>query len=227
MDPVCQSREIEALFPVPVAAADLCGVGDPGTLVDPEVDQAASMGDLRRKEFAAGRACARLAMEQLGASVPTGLATDGRAPRWPDGLVGSISHTKGYCAAVVGRVADTGGAQLGLDVEATGRVKPKLWRRVFVEAERDALTSIGDAGEVDVAATVIFSIKEALYKAQYPITQSWVGFEDVRVELGEHGHAVLRPDTLLPALASVAWPVEGRWIATDGRVTTAVTLRSA
>ena len=218
------SSAIENLFALPVAAAELIGPGDPAVLIDREVERAESMGEHRKREFSAGRACARLAMDQLGADGPVAVVTDGRAPRWPDGLVGSITHTRGYCAAVVARTADVGAAQVGLDVEVIGRVKPNLWRRVFVEAEREQLARRDDA---DLAATVTFSVKEALYKAQFPVTQAWVGFEDVRVDWGDDGELVLCRETSLPALDLLSWPVRGRWLEADGRVITAVTTQPA
>jgi len=227
------SVAIEGLFDVPVAATELVGAGDPSALIGDEVERAVSMGDKRQREFAAGRTCARLAMHRLGCDGEAQVTSSGRAPRWPEGLVGSISHTRGYCAAVVARTVDTGGAHLGLDVEHLGRIKPNLWRRIFVAAERDDLerrAASADADrangvpDADTAATTIFSVKEALYKAQFPITESWVGFEDVRVELGTDGAATLHRETALPVLDALAWPVRGRWLVADGRVVTAVTL---
>lgn len=221
-----QSAAIEDLFALPVAAAELHGSGDPATLIGHEIDRVSEMGEHRRSEFAAGRACARLAMERLGADGEAAVVSDGRAPQWPDGFVGSITHTRGYCAAVIARTSDALDAQVGLDVEQIGRVKPNLWRRVFVDSEQAALRGRTDA-HADLFATITFSVKEALYKAQYPVTRAWVGFEDVRVEFGEDDELILRRETSLPALDLLSWPVHGRWLRADDRVVTAVTLTPA
>ncbi|GAB3946415.1 hypothetical protein GCM10027614_39920 [Micromonospora vulcania] len=53
----------------------------------------------RRRDFTAGRVCARRAMADLGLPASAVPAAADRAPVWPAGVVGAITHTTGYCAA--------------------------------------------------------------------------------------------------------------------------------
>lgn len=163
-----------ALFDVPVAF----GVADPCAPASPLYPQEArAIGQARRKrrrEFAAGRAAARGAMVALGLSpteVPMG---PDRAPVWPQGICGSISHTETQCLAVVGRRADV--RALGLDIEPATPLDPALWSEVCTPTELDALLT-RPTGEWGVLARAVFCVKEAAYKAQYPISRTLFGFE--------------------------------------------------
>ncbi|MBW1684962.1 MAG: 4'-phosphopantetheinyl transferase superfamily protein [Deltaproteobacteria bacterium] len=180
----------------------------------------------RRREFAAGRACARSALTRLGwPSAPLGRNED-RTPRWPAGVVGCISHCTGYCAAAVARQESVAG--LGLDVEVIGRVRPVLLPRICSVAERDALLRLGRApgqGAIDWA-TVLFCAKESTYKCYYPLTRVPLGFHDVEIELAPAQRAftarLLRADA--PSAAGAR--VFSGYYASDGkRVFSAVTLR--
>ena len=94
--------------------------------------------------------------------------------------MGSISHTADTCMAVVGLREQLNVAGLGLDVEVTDRLTPDLYGQILVESERRAIDSQSEADR-RVAASEIFGAKEAFYKAQFPLTRSWVDFTDVRV----------------------------------------------
>jgi len=136
----------------------------------------------RRVAFATGRACARRALARLEVTafdLRNGLD---RAPRWPAGIVGSITHTGaapgGYCAVVVGRSAEL--AALGVDAEQWSRLTPGLWSHVLTPSER-AWVERHDGDQRLICATVIFSAKESFYKAQYPSSGRFLSFQDVEV----------------------------------------------
>lgn len=57
--------------------------------------------DKRRNEFITVRHCARLALQQLGLPPVPILKGETGEPCWPDGVVGSLTHTQGYRGAVV------------------------------------------------------------------------------------------------------------------------------
>jgi 4'-phosphopantetheinyl transferase EntD len=69
---------------------------------------------------------------------------------------------------------------VGIDIETTGRIDRHLWANLFTEEETEHLLQLEPAAQ-SRQATVLFSIKEAFYKYQFPITQGWVGFRDVSV----------------------------------------------
>ena len=125
----------------------------------------ANAGQKRRRDFALGRACARAALAHAGLCRADGAViardADGK-PVWPEGFVGSITHTQGYAAALAARAADF--AALGVDAERVGSVTPELMPRLFDAAERDWLENL-DAVRRPAMTAVLFSAKEACFKA--------------------------------------------------------------
>jgi 4'-phosphopantetheinyl transferase EntD len=144
----------------------------------------------RRIEFATGRACARRALSRL--QIESFVLRNGpdRAPRWPRGVVGSITHTGsipgGYCGVAVGRATEL--LALGLDAERAGAVGYSLWPQVLTAKERRWLDGQPEALQ-ELFATIIFSAKECYYKAQFPLTGRWLDFGDVDIVLEPEGSA--------------------------------------
>ena len=170
---------LQALFPRgAVVVAAPTGEGE-FPLHPSEAEFVARAAPKRRRDFAAGRDCARRALAQLGIADFALRAAPDRVPLWPAGVVGSISHTTDYCLAVVAgtRVA----AAIGVDVEVVGDVGEHLWARICTPREREWLEAL-DAARRPRAATLVFSAKEAVYKCQYPLTREWLGFHDLEIE---------------------------------------------
>jgi 4'-phosphopantetheinyl transferase EntD len=99
-------------------------------------------------------------------------------------LIGSITHTAGYCAAAVAH--RVGLLAVGLDSETVGDVTRDLWPTICGASEAVWLASLPEARK-DAAATLIFSAKEAFYKCQFPLTQEWLDFHDLIVEPSARG----------------------------------------
>lgn len=194
---------------------ELEGEGDPATLRPEEAAAVARAVDNRRNQFAAGRRCAHLALADVSPGLDDRSLLVGRqrSPAWPAGVRGSITHTDGYAAAAVrptGRPAD--GTGLGIDAEQLGRVTPNLWSRLFTRPERAWLARLAPP-EREQAATAVFSAKEAFYKAQFPFTGAWVGFQDVTTTLDDGGWGLsLSPATDLEVLTRFRWPVTARYL---------------
>jgi 4'-phosphopantetheinyl transferase EntD len=178
---VVDSPQIEALFAMPVCAAELRGSGEPGQLLPTEAAGRERWAEKRIREFAAGRQCVRHALLRMGHQPAPLLALPDRRPAWPAGVTGSITHCAGFAAAAV--AATPGVRSLGLDVEVSGAVDAHLWPRVLNASERAWLQTCAERDRT-LWATVIFSAKEAFYKCQYPVTARWLEFEDAHVELG-------------------------------------------
>lgn len=143
-------------------------------LLSEEEEAVARSVPRRRREFARGRASARAALEALGArptSIPVGL---GRAPVWPRGFLGSITHAGGLAAAAVAR--RTALACLGIDAEAAGVLEPAVQEMIFAPGE--------DRGTEPWWPALVFSAKESVYKALHPAVRAWIPFEAVRVAPG-------------------------------------------
>ncbi|HVZ32457.1 MAG TPA: 4'-phosphopantetheinyl transferase superfamily protein [Polyangiaceae bacterium] len=152
----------------------------PGAGLYPE--EAASVAqavESRRKQFTAGRVLARDAWQRLGVPAQPLLSDEQRVPRWPAGIVGTITHTHGWCAAAVAR--DTELAALGADVEAATPLERGLWERICRPAERRVLVSSPERG--GVLGKAFFSAKESIYKALYPSVRVFLDFQSMQIEL--------------------------------------------
>lgn len=174
------SPMIESLFPPGVVAVEFHGDGDPAQLLESERRQIVGAMPKRVREFAAGRTCARAALDVFGMGGHALLRAADRTPTWPAAIVGSLSHSTRFCVAVVaGRDQFRG---LGVDVEDIGPVTEELWPRICVPSELRWLRSRAKAERAN-AATLIFSAKEAFYKCQYTLSRHWLDFTDVQLDL--------------------------------------------
>lgn len=170
---------LRSLFPSSISVASL-PIVDPIPKGFPEEEICIEgVNDLRKREFRAGRMCAHRALSALGADSGPIIASENRGPIWPDGIIGSISHTRKHCIAAVAETKVV--SSIGLDMELYQRMKPHLWRLVLTGGEYDALSALKDEQEKVLLAALIFSAKEAFYKYQYPLTQVWLGFQDAEV----------------------------------------------
>ena len=138
------------------------------------------VGPARRWSFTAGRTAARHALAQLGVRAAPILPGARGEPRWPAGVIGSITHCRGYAAAVAapaGRVPS-----VGIDAEPNDALPPIVLRRIALDAERAELRTMAGGGAVHLDR-LLFSAKESVYKAWYPLTGAWLGFDDVVVTI--------------------------------------------
>src|SRR5258708_8108427 len=76
-----------------------------GSLLSLEESLVAKAVPKRRREFTAGRNCARRALAQLGYPDFALLAGSHGQPLWPPGIAGSITHCDDYCAVAVAPVS--------------------------------------------------------------------------------------------------------------------------
>ena len=108
------------------------------------------------------------------------LHNEDKAPVWPDGVVGSISHSKFLAGAVIAAADRI--LSIGLDIETIGGVNPDMWDTLFLVSEQAFLQQFtGD--ELTFYTTLLFSGKEAFYKFQHPLTKFFLDFTDVEMRL--------------------------------------------
>jgi 4'-phosphopantetheinyl transferase EntD len=160
-----------------------CAVHATGCDAEPlwpaELSAAGLMSAKRLREYSAGRQCAREALAHLGhapVALPVG---PGRAPLWPAGITGSISHTDEIAIAVVARQAQL--RSLGIDVESAEPLDPDLRERVCRGEELAALAAAGL--EPGAGAKLVFSAKESLYKCLWPLTGVFLEFHDISIRM--------------------------------------------
>ncbi|MES2474012.1 MAG: 4'-phosphopantetheinyl transferase superfamily protein [Pseudomonadota bacterium] len=171
-------------------APDMAGseIADAGQLItiDPgEAVLVAQGGEKHRRDFTLGRFCAHAALAQLGGDCPAIGRRPNGAPDWPASFCGSITHTSGYAAAVAARRSAF--VSLGLDAERVGGVTAKLWPRLF-DAEECAMLSGLAPQQQPCVATILFSAKEASFKAWSPLGANALSFRDIHIERdGEDG----------------------------------------
>ncbi|GGL79256.1 4'-phosphopantetheinyl transferase [Streptomyces fumigatiscleroticus] len=183
----------------------------------------------RRREFAAVRSCARRAMEKLGVAPQPVLTGERGAPRWPSGLAGSMTHCDGYCAAALVRLADL--ACLGIDAEPDGPLPEDVLPAVCLPEEARRLRRLaGDHPGVHFDR-LLFSAKESVYKAWFPLTGQWLDFLEADIEIsvdpGERRGGTFRATLLVPGPRVGGRHLthfQGRWTAQRGLLATAVTV---
>ncbi|WP_349572427.1 4'-phosphopantetheinyl transferase family protein [Azotobacter salinestris] len=177
----------------------------------------------RQAEYLAGRLCARQALQRLTGTPSVPAVGEDRAPQWPAGVVGSITHGAGWAAALVGQ-ADTWRG-LGLDTELllpTGRAG-RLAGQILTAAE---LSRLPDTPEAQAwLASLTFSLKESLFKALYPLVRRRFYFEHAELlDWTPAGTARLR---LLEGLGP-DWPagslLDGQFVCEGERLLTLVAI---
>jgi 4'-phosphopantetheinyl transferase EntD len=216
---------LRGLVGEPVAAVEL--YADPPDLrpLPEEEPLIAKSVAKRRNEFITVRHCAREALEQLGLPPAPILKGDKGEPCWPDGVVGSLTHCLGFRGAVVARRSDVRG--LGIDAEPHDVLPDGVLDAISLPAERVELRALPTGLHWD---RILFCAKEATYKAWFPLTHRWLGFEDAHIAFtldasGDAGSFESR--ILIDPSAEWGPPLHtlsGRWTVHDGLALTAIVL---
>jgi 4'-phosphopantetheinyl transferase EntD len=218
---------------------------DPDAVLFPaEAALLARAVDKRRREFTTARICAHRALAGLGLPPTPILTGDRGAPRWPDGVVGSITHCAGYRAAAV---AFTGRLRtIGIDAEPNEPNPEGVTAQITVPAEEGWLATLTRSRPTVHWDRLLFSAKESVYKAWFPLAQRWLGFEDAALTIDpgtalNPGTALAEPVTAAAAAARgtftakllVTGPTldggeltgfDGHWLADRGLLLTAITV---
>jgi 4'-phosphopantetheinyl transferase EntD len=176
----------------------------------------------RRHEFIAGRVLARAAMVGLGAQPQCVPAGPDRSPAWPPGIVGSITHSVSWCAVAVARADEVG--SIGIDIEEAGAVGPELWPTVCTAAELEWLATLPEQDRAG-AATILFSAKEAVFKAQYPLTGRMLDHQQVGIRVAADRRHFVAEVAKGPKIGGVAnGKLEGRLRVSNGMVATSAVI---
>jgi 4'-phosphopantetheinyl transferase EntD len=182
----------------------------------------------RRKEFVGGRACAHRALERLGRPPSPILSGTRGEPEWPAGVVGSITHCEGYRASAVANASEF--VTVGIDAEPNRALPAGVLRDVAGPEERAELDELRRAQPDVNWDRLLFSAKEAVYKAWFPLARRWLGFEDALVTLDPHRNSfdarLLVPGPHIAGSGELTGFL-GRWRVGNGVLLSAIALPCA
>jgi 4'-phosphopantetheinyl transferase EntD len=216
---------LSGVLPSTVAAAEM--YDDPADLVPlPEEEPLVARSVAkRRNEFVTVRYCARKALGELGLPPVPILKGDKGEPCWPDGVVGSLTHCDGFRGAVVGRRAEV--RSVGIDAEPHDVLPKGVLDAISLPAERVELEDLPGELHWD---RILFCAKEATYKAWFPLTHRWLGFEDAHITFtvdGTGAAGAFSSVILIDPAAESGPPLHsmaGRWSVRNGLTLTAIVM---
>jgi 4'-phosphopantetheinyl transferase EntD len=199
---------IEKLVPPSVASSESLGDVSESLMLPEEAALVTNAVAKRRREFGTVRHLARQALAELGIGPVPVLPGDQRAPIWPAGIVGSMTHCNGYRAAVVARTSDV--HSVGIDAEPHGPLPDGVLEATDPTVHWDRM---------------LFCAKEAVYKTWFPLTGAWLGFEEASVTLlpgGAFYAQLLVPGPWVGNTEITGFT--GLWLVEDDLVITAITV---
>ncbi|AZA13814.1 4'-phosphopantetheinyl transferase [Corynebacterium choanae] len=161
--------------------------------------------DVRKSQFADARWCAHQALRELGISSPAPIEQGEKGmPMFPAGVTGSITHSAGLRAAVVAPQRTI--ASLGIDVEPARCFSDSILQHIASDSEQQQVWELQRAGLL-YADRIVFSAKEAAFKAWYPIALRYLDFQEVQIDVRMNGTFVA-----YPLLQDAPVPfIEGKW----------------
>ncbi len=131
----------------------------------------------RKQEFIAGRYCASEAAKEIGFNLVNLPSAATREPIWPEGIIGSISHSKLMAISCVSDSKNL--SSIGIDAEEL--IKLEMLKDIEkVIATQDELKLISSTDN-QTGVTILFSAKESLYKALFPLVRTFIDFNEVKL----------------------------------------------
>jgi 4'-phosphopantetheinyl transferase EntD len=211
---------LELILPADVESQECFDEASGGVLFPEEERIIAHAVESRRRQYAAVRSCARACLARLGYA---------RVPILPGigGVLGSMTHCAGYAAAAVGPLSRI--SAIGIDAEPDAPLPEGVLDLVATPAERDRLAVTQLEPDSPNWDRLLFSAKEAVYKAWFPLTGEWLDHEEAEILFDPQDGsfaALLSPYGLIVDGRQVRC-LHGRWVRKRGILLTAVVLGSA
>ena len=129
----------------------------------------------RQREFRATRLMARELLKHLKVDRFPLLSGVHREPLWPAHICGSITHTDDFCAVAIALTKDV--TSVGLDAQKISVINDELQPYICHPLEKEWINALPEA-EQNCYSNLVFSAKECFFKWQFPLTQSWLNFND-------------------------------------------------
>lgn len=173
----------------------------------------------RQAEYLAGRLCAKMALQQAKSNLVDVTTGEDRAPIWPQGFLGSISHSKGMAMAMVAQSEQCQG--LGIDLEHFMTEKQEKNLQTHILCEQDRLQFEALTQHVSNPLTLVFSAKESIFKALYSSVKRFFGFEAAALQHFDESSLTFRITTRLSDLVpegtqvTVYYQVFDGWLLTE------------
>lgn len=219
---------LSSLLPAEVAVAEAFDDPEDAVLFPGEEAVIARSVAKRQREFTTTRHCARIALARLGMP-PTAIGSgENREPLWPEGVVGSMTHCDGYRAAAVARSEAVAG--VGVDAEPHAALPEGVFDTIARPEEVPMLAELAAARPEVQWDRLVFSAKESVYKAWFPVARRWLGFGEASLEFGtvgsRNGSGSFTGEFSVRIHQSEAplTRMTGRWLVESGLVVTAITL---
>jgi 4'-phosphopantetheinyl transferase EntD len=171
---------IDAILPSAVAVVESFGDLDEPLFAE-EREAIAGAVDARQREYATTRACARRALAMLGLPASPIGSGAAREPIWPGGIIGSLTHCDGYRAAAVAYESDF--VTLGIDAEPADPLPEGVGTLVASKTEAARARDLARVRALPWDR-LLFSAKEAVYKAWFPLAKRWLDWSDADVIFG-------------------------------------------
>jgi 4'-phosphopantetheinyl transferase EntD len=217
---------LELILPAGVESEERFGEPPGGTLLPEGENLIAHAVPTRRREYAVVRSCARACLERLGYPQTPILPGVGGAPTWPAGVRGSMTHCVGYAAAAVGPLPQI--SAIGIDAEPDAPLPDGVLDVVATAAERDRLAVTQPVSGGPNWDRLLFSAKEAVYKAWFPLVGEWLDHQEAEIRFHPQD-ATFTAQLFRDGLIIDGRPVyhlHGRWIRKRRILVTAVFVAS-
>lgn len=216
------TRMLERIVPPRVAVVEAFSDPPDARLFPEEEALMARAAPKRRRQFTTARWCARGALRALGAPSAPILPGARGAPQWPPGIVGSMTHCDGYRAAALAWAGEV--VSIGIDAEPHHGLSEGVLRLIARPEERAHLADLSAGHPAVCWDLLLFSAKESVFKAWFPLTERWLDFQEAAL-------TIVPADQSFTARLLVDGPVvdgravsvfAGRWTVEQGLAVTSV-----
>ncbi|MDR6935787.1 4'-phosphopantetheinyl transferase superfamily protein [Luteibacter sp. 3190] len=162
-----------------VAAFELADFDRYGIALPPSIERSVPK---RQAEYIAGRRVALAALKAAGSDATDIAIAPDRAPAWPRGFLGSLSHTDDVAVAVAARAGgDLSGIGIDIERQIAPAVLDSVRELVIDRGERDSLARAAASLGWPVVLTLAFSAKESFYKATAASVGRFFDFAALRI----------------------------------------------
>jgi len=167
----------------------------------------------RQQEFRTVRVCARRALAQLGFADFPLVPDEQRAPVWPVGVVGSMTHCEGFRAVAVASSNEV--RSMGIDAEVHAPLPAEILDIVLLPEEQRMVAELTRRNPEIAWDRLIFSAKESVFKAWFPVTRRWLDFLECQISLEGQSFQFQATIQTTDATATehALTEMSGRWIA--------------